>query len=46
MGAIRLRRRYGTLRSEIDRIAEERKVCVLELELDGTLRVRTRCRAA
>ena len=32
-------RRYGTLRSEIDRIAEEGKVCVLELELDGALRV-------
>jgi guanylate kinase len=32
-------RRYGTLRSEIDRIAEEGKVCVLELETDGALRV-------
>ena len=32
-------RRYGTLRSEIERIAEEAKVCVLELELDGALRV-------
>ena len=32
-------RRYGTLRSEIDRIADEGKVCVLELELDGALRV-------
>jgi guanylate kinase len=32
-------RRYGTLRSEIERIAEEEKVCVLELELDGALRV-------
>jgi guanylate kinase len=32
-------RRYGTLRSEIERIAEEGKVCVLELELDGALRV-------
>jgi guanylate kinase len=32
-------RRYGTLRSEIDRIGEEGKVCVLELELDGALRV-------
>jgi guanylate kinase len=31
-------RRYGTLRSEIDRIAEEGKVCVLELELDGALK--------
>ena len=32
-------RRYGTLRSEIERIADEGKVCVLELELDGALRV-------
>jgi len=32
-------RRYGTLRSEIDRIAEEGKTCVLELELEGALRV-------
>jgi len=32
-------RRYGTLRSEIDRIADEGKVCILELELDGALRV-------
>jgi len=32
-------RRYGTLRSEIERIAEEGKVCVLELELDGALKV-------
>ena len=32
-------RRYGTLRSEIDRIGEEGKVCVLELELDGALHV-------
>ena len=32
-------RRYGTLRSEIDRIAEEGRVCVLELELDGALKV-------
>ena len=31
--------RYGTLRSEIDRIADEGRVCVLELELDGALRV-------
>jgi guanylate kinase len=30
-------RRYGTLRSEIDRIAAEGRVCVLELELDGAL---------
>jgi guanylate kinase len=32
-------RRYGTLRSEIERIADEGKVCVLELELEGALRV-------
>jgi guanylate kinase len=32
-------RRYGTLRSEIDRIADEGKVCVLELETEGALRV-------
>ena len=33
-------RRYGTLRSELDRIAAEGKAPVLELELDGALRVR------
>jgi guanylate kinase len=32
-------KRYGTLRSEIDRIAGQGKVCVLELELDGALHV-------
>jgi guanylate kinase len=32
-------RRYGTLRSEIERIADDGKVCVLELELEGALRV-------
>ena len=32
-------RRYGTLRSEIDRIAGNDLVCVLELELEGALRV-------
>jgi guanylate kinase len=31
--------RYGTLRSEIDRIAADDAVCVLELELEGALRV-------
>jgi guanylate kinase len=30
---------YGTLRSEIDRIAARGHLCVLELELDGALRV-------
>ena len=34
-------RRYGTLRSEIDRIAGEGRVCVLELELEGALRVQS-----
>jgi guanylate kinase len=32
-------RRYGTLRSEIERISREESVCVLELELDGALTV-------
>jgi guanylate kinase len=32
-------RRYGTLRSEIERIADDERTCVLELELDGALRV-------
>jgi guanylate kinase len=31
--------RYGTLRSEIDRIANDESVCVLELELEGALKV-------
>jgi guanylate kinase len=31
--------RYGTLASEIDRIAAEGRVCILELEIDGALRV-------
>jgi guanylate kinase len=35
-------RRYGTLRSEIDRIADEGLVPVLELELEGALRVKKR----
>lgn len=30
---------YGTLRSELGRIAERGRVCVLELELEGALRV-------
>lgn len=33
------RRRYGTLRSEIDRIAATGRACVLELELEGALHV-------
>ena len=32
-------RRYGTLRSEVDRIATGGRVCVLELELEGALAV-------
>jgi len=32
-------KRYGTLRSEIERIAEQGRICVLELELDGARRV-------
>jgi len=32
-------KRYGTLRSEIVRVADAGRVCVLELELDGALRV-------
>ncbi|HEX5029305.1 MAG TPA: guanylate kinase [Gaiellaceae bacterium] len=32
-------RRYGTLGSEIERIARDGAVCVLELELEGALRV-------
>ena len=32
-------RRYGTLRSEIERISRDGKVCVLELELEGALAV-------
>jgi len=32
-------RRYGTLLSELDRIRGDERVCVLELELEGALRV-------
>ena len=38
--------RYGTLRSEIDRIAANGRVCVLELELDGALHVQAESPAA
>jgi guanylate kinase len=34
-------RRYGTLWSEIERIRREGSVCVLELELEGALRVQS-----
>ena len=32
-------RRYGTLSTEIDRISREGAVCILELELEGALKV-------
>ena len=32
-------KRYGTLWSELDRIGDAGRICVLELELDGALRV-------
>jgi guanylate kinase len=32
-------KRYGTLSSEIDRISREGAVCILELELEGALKV-------
>ena len=32
-------KRYGTLCSEMQRVADDGRVCVLELELDGALRV-------
>ncbi len=34
--------RYGTLRSELERIAARGRVCVLELETEGAVRVRDR----
>ena len=40
------RKRYGTLRSEIERIAANGRVCVLELELEGALRVQEESPAA
>jgi guanylate kinase len=40
------RKRYGTLRSEIDRIASHGRVCVLELELDGALHVQAESTSA
>jgi guanylate kinase len=33
--------RYGTLRSEIDRISEDGSTCILELEVEGALRVQS-----
>jgi guanylate kinase len=32
-------KRYGTLHSEMTRIAERERICVLELELEGALRI-------
>jgi guanylate kinase len=32
-------KRYGTLRSEMQRVADDGRVCVLELELEGALTV-------
>jgi guanylate kinase len=32
-------KRYGTLRSEVERISESGRICVLELELEGALTV-------
>jgi len=32
-------KRYGTLRTEMQRVGDDGRVCVLELELDGALRV-------
>ena len=37
--------RYGTLRSELERIATNGHVPLLELETEGALRVSARCRA-
>ena len=34
-------RRYGTLRSELKRIADDDRTCVLELELEGALAVQS-----
>lgn len=33
--------RYGTLASELDRIGADGRVCILELEIEGALRVQT-----
>ncbi|MEJ7567888.1 MAG: guanylate kinase [Gaiellaceae bacterium] len=38
--------RYGTLATEIDRIADDGRVCVLELEIDGALRVQEQVAAS
>jgi guanylate kinase len=38
--------RYGTLASEIGRISAEGRVCILELEIDGALKVQAEVAAA
>ena len=38
--------RYGTLRSEIDRIAAREHICLLELETEGAIKVRDSVRGA
>lgn len=38
--------RYGTLRSEVDRIAASGRTCLLELETDGARRVRRQVQGA
>jgi guanylate kinase len=38
--------RYGTLASEIDRIGEEGRICILELEIEGALRVQAEVAAS
>jgi guanylate kinase len=39
-------KRYGTLRSEVERISDAGRVCVLELELEGALAVQEQMPAA
>jgi guanylate kinase len=39
-------KRYGTLRSEVERIARNSRVCVLELETEGALNVKRRVHGA
>jgi guanylate kinase len=38
--------RYGTLRSEVERVSAEGKVCVLELETEGALNVKEELESA
>jgi guanylate kinase len=39
-------KRYGTLRSEVDRISANGRICVLELELEGALEVQEQMRGS